>query len=325
MVKNALEIKNLVEKFGDFTAVRDISFNVKEGEIFGLLGPNGAGKSTTLNLILTLLTPTSGSINLYGIDIHKEVHRAKKMIGFMTQETVVEQDLTPRQNLEIFGELYHIENIKDKIAESLKDAELTDFADYKAGSMSGGMQRRLALVRSMIQDPKIIILDEPTTGLDVQNRTALWEKIRSLNKKGITVLLTTQYLEEADALCDRIAIIDKGEIKAIGTASELKASVSSGDIVEIVTQSDATGKVASVLEDFGLSPVVKIDIVTAAIEKGEIAKFSDITKELIKENIPILGISMHLPTLDDVFIKLTGTGLRDKAEGKPQIQMRSKK
>ncbi len=325
MVKNALEIKNLVEKFGDFTAVKNISFNVKEGEIFGLLGPNGAGKSTTLNMILTLLTPTSGSIELYGIDIHKEVQRAKNMIGFMTQETVIEQDLTPRQNLEIFGELYHIANIKDKIAQSPKDAELTDFADYKAGALSGGMQRRLALVRSMIQDPKIIILDEPTTGLDVQNRTALWEKIRSLNKKGITVLLTTQYLEEADALCDRIAIIDKGEIKAIGTASELKASVSSGNIVEIVTQSDATSKVASVLKDFGLSPSIKIDVVTASIEKGEIAKFSDITKELIKKNIPILGISMHLPTLDDVFIKLTGTGLRDTAIGKPQVQIRSRK
>ncbi len=321
----ALKIEELVKKFGNFTAVNNLSFEVKDGEIFGLLGPNGSGKTTTLNMILTLITPTSGSIKLYGKDIHQNINESKKEIGFMTQETVIEQDLTPRENLEIFGELYHIPDLDNRVEESLKDAELSDFADYKASAMSGGMQRRLALVRSMIQKPKMIILDEPTTGLDVQNRSSLWDRIRKLKKQGMTILITTQYLEEADALCDRIAVIDHGRIKAIGTASELKAQVSTGDILEIITTIKYVEQVAQILKKFDLKPEIKTDIVTAPISKTEVIKFSDITKEVIKNNIPILGISMHLPTLDDVFIKLTGSGLRDSASGSPKISIGAKK
>ncbi|MGC8669548.1 MAG: ATP-binding cassette domain-containing protein [Candidatus Micrarchaeia archaeon] len=309
-----VEVKNVSKKFGNFTAVNNISFNVKKGEIFGILGPNGAGKTTTLNMMLGLLKPTSGSISINGLDITKHGKELKQQIGLMTQETVVEADLTARQNLELFAKLYHLnsEQTKKRVSEALKESQLTEFADKKAGTFSGGMQRRLLLVKTLIHEPKLLILDEPTTGLDIQNRTGMWNHIKNLHKMGITIILTTQYLEEADALCDRIAIIDYGKIIAMGTSSEIKRIVGE-NILEVIAEEKQVNKVVDIIKEIsGVNPEVKVDKITANIRKEPLATIRKIADRLEKEKINVLAISMHLPTLDDVFIKLTGNTMRDE-------------
>ena len=313
-LKTIIEIRNLVKKFGDFSAVDNINLDIKEGEIFGLLGPNGAGKTTTISMILGIVKPSSGKILVYGIDNLKELEKIKHIVGLMTQETIVDSELTAYQNLEIAGRLYHISknDIDAAIQLALEEAELTEFKDKKAGSFSGGMKRRLYLVKSMIQKPKVIILDEPTTGLDIQNRTQMWTRIKELNRKGITTILTTQYLEEADQLCNRIAIIDHGKIIALGTTSELKKMISKGQILEIITNKDSVSRIMDILESkFGLKSTAKEDKIESFVEKDEVETLSKVINTISKEKLPLISISLHLPTLDDVFIKLTGSSMRD--------------
>ena len=309
-----IRIENLTKRFGDLVAVNNISLGIREGEIFGLLGPNGAGKTTIINMLLTLLTPTSGKIHIDGFDLAKNHEKAKALMGLMTQETVVEADLTARQNLELFAHLYHIpENqINKRIKEALEEADLMKFADVKAGTFSGGMQRRLGLVRAMLQEPKILLLDEPTTGLDVQNRSTMWGRIRQLNRNGTTMVLTTQYLEEADELCDRLGIIDHGKVIALGTPSEIKRIAGSGKVLEVVVNLSDVQKVLSLLKSkFDLAATARTDKISAPLDKDAERDFNRIAAMLDKEKIPVLSIGMHLPTLDDVFIKLTGAGMRD--------------
>ncbi len=328
MARPIIEIDNVIKRFGDFTAVDGVSIDVKEGEIFGLLGPNGAGKTTLINLILGLLSITSGKITIDNLDIKHNKDKVKRLIGMMTQETVVESELTARENLEVFAQLYHVNKseLNGRVEDSLKDADLIDFADKKAGTFSGGMKRRLELVKSMVHKPKIIILDEPTTGLDIQNRNHLWEEIKRLSENGITTILTTQYLEEADFLCNRIAIIDHGKIKAIGTASELKMMVGTGDVVEIISKPDNVEKVAKLLKSLKLSPIVKSEKVSAPMGSDSVKMLNNITTALQKNKIAIISINMHMPTLDDVFLKLTGNQLRDttgeNVSARSQIMMR---
>ena len=313
-MSDAIVIKKLVKKFGDFTALAGLDLDVKQGELFGLLGPNGAGKTTTINIIMGLLSLTSGVVHINGLDISQNPEKIKNMIGVMTQETIVETELTGKDNLRLFADLYHVpeSEIEDRVKESLAEADLTSFGDTRAGTFSGGMQRRLALVRCMIHDPKILILDEPTTGLDVQNRVSMWGRIRKLNEQGVTIILTTQYLEEADALCERIAIIDHGKIKAVGTPSELKKMVGTGNILEVVTHKEDIPKASRVLkEEFKLEPIVKVDRINAEIERDSFKTMSKINERLRKEKVEVLAIGLHLPTLDDVFIKLTGSSFRD--------------
>ena len=310
----AVEVKNIKKSFGDFQAVKGISFNIKKGEIFGLLGPNGAGKTTTLNMILGLLNPTSGSITIEGYDNVKDGLKVKQMIGFMTQETVVDGYLSAKDNLTIFAKLYHVpaDQVEKRVMHALEEADLVEFAQKPAGTFSGGMQRRLNLVKSMIQEPKILILDEPTTGLDVQSRLGMWENIKELNNKGITIILTTQYLEESDALCDRIAIIDHGEIKAMGTASELKRLVSQGNILEITLKPEDIEKTKKLISNkFNINLTVDNDKLKGDIEKDSMNVSLKIAQFLEKEKITVLAYSMHLPTMDDVFIKMTGSSFRD--------------
>ncbi|MFI5412282.1 MAG: ABC transporter ATP-binding protein [Candidatus Micrarchaeales archaeon] len=311
-----IKIESLVKKFGDFTAVSNISLNIKEGEIFGLLGPNGAGKTTTINMLLTLLIPTSGRITVDGMDVVKNHEKVKQLMGLMTQETVVEAELTARQNLELFSSLYHVpaNQVQKRINMALEEADLMKFADIKAGTFSGGMQRRLGLVKAMIQEPKILVLDEPTTGLDVQNRSTMWTRIRQLNKEGATVLLTTQYLEEADTLCDRLGIIDHGKLIALGTPSEIKRIAGSGKILEITVKNEDVQKTVAMLKaKFKITAIANGEKVIATLDKDSEMEFTRISSTLDKEKIGIISIGMHLPTLDDVFIKLTGSGMRDAA------------
>ena len=300
------------------TAVNNVSLDITEGEIFGVLGPNGAGKTTIINMILGLIAQTSGKIAIRGKDNAEYKNEVKNLIGLMTQETIVEGYLTARQNIRLFCELYHVDRgeIDGRIGKALEDAGLTQFADKKAGLFSGGMQRRLALVNTMVHNPKILILDEPTVGLDVQNRVNMWDHIRKLKREGVTIILTTQYLEEADALCDRIAIIDHGVIKAIGTPSELKGIVGKGNVLEITARLNDVERISRALKSgFGLKLVVNGDRITSVLEKDTMKTFTGVVNMLSKEKLQVLAVSMHLPTMDDVFIKLTGASFRDTATG----------
>ena len=315
MAGEVIEIKNLVKRFGDFTAVNGISLSIKENEIFGILGPNGAGKTTTINMMLGLIIPTEGTIIVDGYNINKNPAVIKEKMGLMTQETVVDGDLTAQQNLEIFAELYGMKgkDKEDAIDYALDEADLTNFRNAKAGSFSGGMQRRLNLVKSMLHSPKILVLDEPTTGLDVQNRVSMWDRIRKLNKSGVTIILTTQYLEEADSLCNRIVIIDHGQLKAIGTPGELKRMVSEGNIIDISLRFEDIEKGEKVIKQkLKMDCKVVADRISINAGKEDVKTLSAIIAALEKEKIPIIAASMHLPTLDDVFISLTGGTIRDE-------------
>jgi len=312
--RDIVEIKGLVKKFGEKAAVDGIDLGIRENEIFGILGPNGAGKTTTINLILGILKPTAGTIKVLGLEVLRHEEEIKNIIGFMTQETLVEGDLTAKQNLELFCNLYHVDKseIPKRIDEALIESGLSNVSDQKAGSFSGGMQRRLALVRSMMHNPKILILDEPTTGLDVQNRIEMWSRIRKLKEKGVTIILTTQYLEEADELCNRIAIIDQGKIKAQGTPSELKAMIGKGNVLEVVSNTQDARKIADMLESkFKIKATVAGEKVNAPLLDKGVKLFNQIVGEISKSGYEVFSIGMHLPTLDDVFIKLTGSSLRD--------------
>ncbi len=316
-------VEGLVKKFGGFTAVDHVDLDVKKGEIFGLLGPNGAGKTNIIHMMLSLLVPTSGKILIDGFRLGGNSEKIKQMIGLMTQETVVEEELTAEENLEIFAKLYHIpeKEIPKKVAEALKEADIVSFKNAKASTFSGGMKRRLGLVRAMIQNPKVLVLDEPTTGLDVQNRVSMWSRIRELNRGGTTVILTTQYLEEADMLCDRIAIIDHGRIIASGTPTELKRLAGTGNILEITAKQTDVEKIAKALKSkFSLSPTVNGDKITAELSGKHRTTFVRVAIELERLKLEPVAISTHLPTLDDVFIKLTGATLRDTlSEGTSQF------
>ena len=312
---NIIEIKNLVKRFGDFTAVGDISLDIKKGEIFGLLGPNGAGKSTTINILLGLLPPTSGSVMVNGIDMRKNPDKAKKEIGVVTQETVVEPELTATQNLMLFGKLHHIpaSELQESIRFALDLSGLTGFKDAFAGTFSGGMKRRLETAKALMHAPQLLLLDEPTTGLDIQNRTQIWNLLREINKKqNVTILMTTQYLEEADQLCNRIGIIDHGKLIALGTPAELKRKIGMSSIIEVAADKDDLARVAAVFKKAGLEPQVLTNKVVAPGGTNAVDKVQRLMRALTAGKIAIQSISMHEPTIDDVFLKLTGSAVRDE-------------
>jgi ABC-2 type transport system ATP-binding protein len=312
---NIIEIKNLVKKFGDFTAVNGINITIKRGEIFGLLGPNGAGKSTTINMILGLLSPTSGTVMVNGINMQKHPEWARERIGIVTQETVVEPELTGEQNLRIFGKLYHIpeSELQKDIDFALELADLTAFKNTYAGTYSGGMKRRLETVKSLMHAPEILLLDEPTTGLDIQNRAKIWNVLREINKRqNVTILMTTQYLEEADQLCNRIGIVDHGKLIALGTPTELRQKIGMSSVIEVSADKNDLQKVAELFKRVGLDPKVLTNKVVASGGSKATEKIEALVKALTSSRIVIHNIGMHEPTIDDVFLKLTGSEVRDE-------------
>ncbi len=314
MAEYAIEIEDLVKSFGSLTAVNGVTLRIKEGEIFGLLGPNGAGKSTTINMLLGLLNPTSGRITVKGIDVTKFPSKAKENIGVVTQETVVEPELTAEQNLMIFGRLYHIppNELQNRIEFALDLADLQDFRNAYAGRFSGGMKRRLETAKALMHYPPVILLDEPTTGLDIQNRTKIWNLLRQINKdKNVTILLTTQYLEEADQLCDRIGIIDHGKLIALGTPAELRQKIGMSTVIEVSAEKEDIAKVAQIFKRIGLEPQTLNNKVTAAGGDKAVEKVEKLVTALSSAKIKIHNIAMHEPTIDDVFLKLTGSEVRD--------------
>ncbi len=315
MSEYAIQIENLVKKFGDLTAVNNVSLNIKSGEIFGLLGPNGAGKSTTINMILGLLTPTSGRVLVDGVNMQQHPEKARQEIGIVTQETVVEPELTAAQNLMIFGKLYHIpaSELKKSVDFALDLADLNSFKDAYAGTFSGGMKRRLETAKALMHTPKVLLLDEPTTGLDIQNRTKIWGLLRKINKEqNVTILMTTQYLEEADQLANRIGIIDHGRLIALGTPAELRQKIGMSTLIEASADKDDLPKVAQAFKKAGLEPQVPSNKVVAPNTGKAVDKLEKLMRLLSESKVVVHNISMHEPTIDDVFLKLTGSEVRDQ-------------
>lgn len=288
-------------------AVAGISLKIEYGEIFALLGPNGAGKTTMVSILATLLKPTKGEARVNGYDVVREAAKVRQSIGIVFQDPSLDDRLTARENLDIHGRLYHMnkEERQKRIKEVLEMVELQDRADSIVKTFSGGMKRRLEIARGLMHKPKVLFLDEPTLGLDPQTRRRIWEYVEKLKDEGITVLLTTHYMEEADYLADRVAIIDRGKIVAKGTPSELKDSIG-GDVIKIECN-DAT-KMLERLHSKGFDAVlVNGEIIVKAMEAEKI-----IPKIFSLAGDEIKSITYKEPTLEDVFIHYTGKAFRDK-------------
>jgi len=320
-VPKTIDVHNLSKAFGKLQAVDNVSFYVKEGEIFGFLGPNGAGKSTTINMLTTLLKPTAGEANVAGYDIRKQPNEVRRNVGVVPQEYTADEDLTGLQNIILCADLYGIprSNSKPHAVELLKLVELEDAAHRKVSTYSGGMRRRLELACGLINYPKLLFLDEPTLGLDVQTRAAVWKYIRMLKEEyGMTLFLTTHYLEEADSLCDRIAIIDHGHIIRIGTPNELKASIG-GDVI-VVGVAEANPDISA---DIAKIPLVK-DVKKNGNEyriKSEVGEESSIQIiDMIRsKGLHVTKISLTKPTLDEAYLEFTGHTLREEEANRQQM------
>lgn len=311
----SIEVKDLIKRFKNTTAVNGISFSVNEGECFGLLGPNGAGKTTTINMLCTMLTPTSGRAKVAGYDVAKNPNEVRENIGVIPQEVVLENALTAKENLEFYSQLYHIpkKEYEEAIARLLKLVDLQDKADIAVGTFSGGMKRRLEIAKALLHNPKIIFMDEPTLGLDPQSRRAIWDYIKTLNREhNVTVFITTHYLEEADFLCNRVAIIDKGRIQAMNTPAKLKENLVKGSIIDLHIEAGKE-RFFKYLQEAGLKPEsLNNNSIRILASKGK-QTVPQLFKTAEKMKIEIDSISMHEPSLEDVFIHYTGKAIRDEA------------
>jgi len=302
------------------TAVDHVDFGVKQGEIFGFLGPNGAGKTTTINMLITILKPTEGKASVLGFDVAKQNNEVRNVIGVVPQEYTADEDLTGLENVLLCADLYGIPRglAKERGADLLKLVELTDFKDKKVQTYSGGMRRRLELACGLINRPRVLFLDEPTLGLDVQTRTATWEYIRKLKKEfGMTLFMTTHYLEEADALCDRVAIIDHGKIVVVGTPEDLKHSLG-GDLITLATKED--DDVSGLIQKIDHVKEVRKEDGSYRI-KAELGEMTTplIIEALRKNGYTVTRLSLTEPTLNEVYLEYTGRSLRDAEESRESV------
>ncbi|AEA47730.1 ATP-binding cassette domain-containing protein [Archaeoglobus veneficus] len=308
----AISVQRLTKDFNGFRAVDSVSFDVFEGEIFGLLGPNGAGKTTTVKMLVTLLKPTSGRATVAGYDVVRQADEVRKRIGIVFQEPTLDLELTAKENLDFHGRLYGMskEERRKRIKEVLELVELEDRANVQVKKFSGGMQRRLEIARGLMHEPEILFLDEPTLGLDAQTRRKIWEYIESLKRKGVTVVLTTHYIEEAERLCDRVAIIDSGKIIALGTPNELKRSIG-GDMLTFEIEGSEKG----VNFDIGIAEnvIIQNGVVEMTVKNGE-ETIPVVIEHLQREGVRIKSVNLRRPTLEDVFINLTGRKMREDGE-----------
>ena len=302
----AVEINGLTKTFGQQTAVDQVSFNIKRGEVFGLLGPNGAGKTTTLRMMTTLLQPTSGDIKIFGHDVKTESQTVRSLFGLTGQYASVDEDISARENLMIFSRLNGLsrQEAKARTAELLEEFSIVNSADKAISNFSGGMRRRLDLAVSLITRPALIFLDEPTTGLDPRTRTQMWATIRQLVAAGSTIVLTTQYLEEADELADRIAVIDHGKLVSIGTPAELKAQVGGAKLrVEVVDDAQAEQARGVMANTLPATPQVTRNVVEVAID--DINTVVGILQAITAAGVTMTNMSVEQPSMDDVFFALT--------------------
>ncbi|MFC6176567.1 ATP-binding cassette domain-containing protein [Companilactobacillus huachuanensis] len=305
-VTNAIEVSHLTKKFGDKIAVNDISFNVKQGEVFGLLGPNGAGKTTALRMMTTLLKPNSGQVKIFGHDTIEEGRLARSMFGLTGQYASVDEDISARENLMIFSRLNGLSrvNAKQRTEELLTEFSLVNSADKSLKNFSGGMRRRLDLAVSLITRPALIFLDEPTTGLDPRTRTQMWETIRKLVSHGSTIVLTTQYLDEADQLADRVAVIDHGKLVKIGTPLELKQQVGGINLSFSVTEVQQVKAAVKLVAD-QLGTTAQILGQRLSTNLASIDQLTPLLIALKQAKIVINSLTVQEPSLDDVFMNLT--------------------
>jgi len=312
---NAIEVHEITKRFGDFTAVDGITFDVREGEIFGLLGPNGAGKSTLIRMLTTLLRPTGGTAVVGGHDVVTSADTVRRTIGVIPQAMTTDLELSATENLLIFAKLYGVPRDRRRalIAELLDAVELSKWADAPVKNLSGGMRRRVEIARGLVHEPRILFLDEPTTGLDPVSRTAVWEMIRKLKRgRELTVLLTTHYMDEADKLCERVAIVDHGKLMALDSPLRLKAAIPGENTLEVsfadapsdwVTQLQALPGVEEVTGEgevyriaSGSGPATTTALMATAADRG----------------VTVQSLSVKSTTLDDVFVHYTGHDLRDE-------------
>lgn len=304
--KYAVQVNHLSKTFNQKKVVDDISFNIKPGEIFALLGPNGAGKTTTLRMMTTLLKPTSGSITIMGYDTQKEPKKVRSLFGLTSQDASIDKDLSARENLMIFARLNGLsrKDAKVRTEELLTEFSLTNSADKALSTFSGGMRRRLDLAVSLIARPAVIFLDEPTTGLDPRTRIQMWDTIRALVKAGSTIILTTQYLEEADQLADHIAMIDHGKMVGYGTPNELKAKVGNEKLnLKFEDENQAEKAVQSIQSD--LKENVQQNGNSVVIPISDINEVPIILNQLTQTNLKISDLNVKQPSMDDVFFAMT--------------------
>lgn len=315
-MKEFLTVQNLIKNYGDFCAVDNLSFSVLEGEIFGLLGPNGAGKSTTINVISSLSDFTSGSVSIDGMDLIKNKEKIKRIIGLVPQEIALYPFLSAEENVKFFASLYGLSG--KKLAEAAKEAlEFVGLADkpkMKPKQMSGGMKRRLNIACGIAHDPKLIIMDEPTVGVDAQSREHILNSIKILRERGATVIYTSHYMNEVEAICDRIAIIDHGKFVACGTESELVSLVSDSKILKITTEFSADFDREKFIGEMKKLPDVKngrMDENEVILElNGSCRNFSIFLEKFAKQGLPVVNVTSESMNLEDIFIALTGKELR---------------
>jgi ABC-2 type transport system ATP-binding protein len=314
----AIAVEHIVKKYGDFTAVNDISFSVKEGEIFGLLGPNGAGKSTLIRMMTTLIPITAGKARIAGHDVSKEPNAARRMIGVIPQALTSDLDLTVEENMNIYAKLYDVpaKQRQASIGELLGLVDLTKWRDAQTKTLSGGMRRRLEIARGLVHHPKIFFLDEPTTGLDPVSRVAVWEMLGNIKEqRKLTILITTHYMDEADRLCDRIAIVDHGKLVALDAPMALKASVPGSNVIEAQFE-NAPADWEERLHKLG--DVTSVQHEGAGMYRVLTGNGSRTTTQLVEmavqSGVQVKSLSVQNTTLDDVFVHYTGRQLRDELQ-----------
>jgi len=320
-VDRAVSAEGLVKRYGRVRALDGLDLYVGEGTLLALLGPNGAGKTTAVRILTTLLKPDAGRATVAGFDVVKDANRIKSQIGLAGQSVAIDEYLTGRENLEMIGQLYHISrrDAKRRAEELLNQFDLTEAADRIAKTYSGGMRRRLDLAASLVLLPPVLFLDEPTTGLDPRSRRQVWDMISSLVRDGSTILLTTQYLEEADELAHRIAVVDAGRVIAEGTSDELKDKVG-GNRIEIAVARDADLSRAAEVARRQLSDDVTVDTAQRRISgpsKDGTSQLAVLVRDFDAAGIAIVDLQLHRPSLDDVFLTLTGHQAELEKEVKP--------
>jgi ABC-2 type transport system ATP-binding protein len=322
--KKAIQVVNIVKRYGNFTAVDGVSFDVAEGEIFGLLGPNGAGKSTLIRMMTTLLEITAGDAFIDGHDVRKEPNEARRCMGVIPQAMTSDGDLTVWENLSIYSKLYSIPSAEREasIKELLELVDLTQWSDAPAKNLSGGMRRRLEIARGLVHRPKIFFLDEPTTGLDPVSRVAVWEMIGSIKqKRNLTVLITTHYMDEADRLCDRIAIVDHGKLVALDSPRALKSSIPGSNVIE----AQFTGAppdwqhILTSLDSVNAVQPEGADMYRILTDDGS-RTTTELVETAVKAGVNIRSLTVQSTTLDDVFVHYTGRQLRDQLADAPLYQ-----
>ena len=317
---SAIEVEALTKRFGDFTAVDQISFAVRPGEIFGLLGPNGAGKSTLIRMLTTLIPPSAGAARVAGFDVVSQADSVRRAIGVIPQAMTSDLELSVEENLLIFAKLYGVprERRVRIMAELLEAVELTAWADKPVKNLSGGMRRRVEIARGLVHEPKVFFLDEPTTGLDPVSRVAVWEMLQRVKARHeLTVLLTTHYMDEADRLCDRIAIVDHGQLKALDSPMKLKASIPGRNVLEVAFQSapdDWPARLEALPE---VESLTAQDSVFRLASNNGPATTMALMAAASAASVTVRSLSVQSTTLDDVFVHYTGRQLRDALQEAP--------